>query len=481
MSSSRVARLSSNNPFRTPAVTPNPTGASVTSSSAPSYATLPPIATSSAGGSSASIPPPNYSDISEIGPPSDDEESPELLPELTPRILSPRPPSNGPPPSLPPRNDSQSRPSSTASLSSRASNPPPPSNTPPSLSVDSFPEAVPPPAYSLSPDVGGGELLVQQGPRRPFQRAPEPFLQFPAPEIQEPEQQSQSSRRQPPQFAPPPVPPLGRAPPSPSSERPRSQLSAFAQDFYNAGPTTPSDEQQRQPRYAPPPGAPPPRPRAASTSSGAGSTAPPTSDGRPTTTPTPGHPLLRNGQTLVYPENYSCPKCTPSCCVPYYLLTYLLRFPIRKGHNTGYKNYDPSHPCRKCWDRFSKTFTSILASSPWGGEASASATQSQRGRSFQRPLPAFRPPQARAPPPPPIPGAYPSPTGPPLGMQRCNSRARAMPFGTVPPPGATVVMPGDPRIGGRLCWRCGGRGTTPFLIFDELTCETCGGIGRLIN
>src|SRR5713226_1254379 len=40
----------------------------------------------------------------------------------------------------------------------------------------------------------------------------------------------------------------------------------------------------------------------------------------------------------------------------------------RKGQNTGYKNNDPSHPCRKCWDRFSKLFTSILASSPWSGQ-----------------------------------------------------------------------------------------------------------------
>ena len=56
-----------------------------------------------------------------------------------------------------------------------------------------------------------------------------------------------------------------------------------------------------------------------------------------------------------------------------------------------------------------------------------------------------------------------------------------LPYGAVPPPGAAVVMPGDSRIGGTLCLRCGGRGTTPFLIFDEMPCETCGGIGRLFN
>jgi hypothetical protein len=32
--------------------------------------------------------------------------------------------------------------------------------------------------------------------------------------------------------------------------------------------------------------------------------------GRPTTTPTPGHPLLHNGKLLVYPKGYECNKCT---------------------------------------------------------------------------------------------------------------------------------------------------------------------------
>ena len=155
---------------------------------------------------------------------------------------------------------------------------------------------------------------------------------------------------------------------------------------------------------------------------------------------------------------------------------------MRKGQNTGYKNYDPSHPCRKCWDRFSKPFTSILASSPWGGQGSGAMSQSERGRTFQRPLPAFKPPQVQpprlqVPPPQAMPGSYP-PLSPP-GMPSPTLRVASC--GAVPPPGATVVMPGDPRIGGRLCWRCGGRGVTPFLIFDEITCDTCMGIGRLMN
>jgi hypothetical protein len=174
----------------------------------------------------------------------------------------------------------------------------------------------------------------------------------------------------------------------------------------------------------------------------------------------------------------------PEMYVPYTSLTCSLPilYPLKreKGQNTGYKNNDPSHPCRKCWDRFGKAFTSILASSPWGarGSGPTGQSQSQYGRTFQRPLPTFKPPQAQPPRAQPTPGMYPAVSSP--GMQG-PSRAAAMPFGGVPPPGATVVMPGDPRIGGRLCWRCGGRGVTPFLIFDEMTCETCGGIGRLMN
>ena len=157
------------------------------------------------------------------------------------------------------------------------------------------------------------------------------------------------------------------------------------------------------------------------------------------------------------------------------------------GSNTGYKNNDPSHPCRKCWDRFGKLFSSILASSPWGDRGAAASSQSQHGRTFQRPLPAFKPPQARTvaaqPRQPPPPGGFvppPQRTGPPAQTYGV-APPPVLPYGVAPPPGASVVMPGDSRIGGRRCWRCGGRGTTPFLIFDELPCDTCGGVGRLFD
>lgn len=446
-----ASKLSTRNPFRTPGATPNPTGASA-SSSVPPYSSAVPSVSS----------PPSYSD-----PHSDGEETPEALPDLTPRIPSARPShlsaqstgnstsSFSPPPSLPPR------PSSSTSAPRLSSNRPLIDDDP----TDGIPD-LPPPAYSVSPNVSGGELVVEQGPRRPFQRAPEPFLQL------SPPQNQQRLRSQSPQSAPPP------SPPDSAPARPQSQLSDFARDFYSATPTPPATQQPQQPRFAPPPGPPPPRrPRPASTSSGAGSTAPPVSDGRPTTTPTPGRPLLRNGKTLVYPENYLCPKCT--FLTPSHLPLSDAYPQTRKGQNTGYKSFDPSHPCRKCWDRFGKPFTSILASSPWSGQGSG-PSQSEHGRTFQRPLPAFNPPpQVRPPPPQPMPGMYPPSS--PTGATNPNLRVVPMPDGNMPPVGATVVMPGDPRIGGRLCWRCGGRGVTPFLIFDEETCDTCGGIGRLIN
>jgi hypothetical protein len=38
---------------------------------------------------------------------------------------------------------------------------------------------------------------------------------------------------------------------------------------------------------------------------------PPLNDGKPTMRPSPGHPLIRNGQVLVYPVGYECRKCEP--------------------------------------------------------------------------------------------------------------------------------------------------------------------------
>lgn len=52
---------------------------------------------------------------------------------------------------------------------------------------------------------------------------------------------------------------------------------------------------------------------------------------------------------------------------------------LREGQNTGYKQFDPSHPCRKCWERYGKSWSSPLA------YATNLENQSQI---LQRPLPA---------------------------------------------------------------------------------------------
>ncbi|THH03566.1 hypothetical protein EW146_g10398 [Bondarzewia mesenterica] len=59
--------------------------------------------------------------------------------------------------------------------------------------------------------------------------------------------------------------------------------------------------------------------------------------------------------------------------------------------------------------------------------------------------------------------------------------ARLLRPGVLPPEGATIVRPGDPRLGGRLCWACEGRGYKHFLVFQEGVCEVCHGTGRVFR
>lgn len=96
--------------------------------------------------------------------------------------------------------------------------------------------------------------------------------------------------------------------PSSTSARPPSPVnpssspsSSFARDFYAAGT---GDAAGIPPEFTPPPG-PPPR-LALSTSASAVSNQ---TIGKPTTFPVVGHPLLRDGKLLVYPNNYKCDKC----------------------------------------------------------------------------------------------------------------------------------------------------------------------------
>lgn len=161
------------------------------------------------------------------------------------------------------------------------------------------------------------------------------------------------------------------------------------------------------------------------------------------------------------------------------------------GNNTGFKKSDPSHPCHKCWDRYAKPYAGALVYTPWSNDT---ARPSNSNTTFQRPLPPFRPLKhsrshshvhnrsisdttvVRAHPQTQLQSPYGhslSPVSSPPPQLHVAS-----PY-SLPPPGATIVQPGDPRIGGRICYKCGGRGLVPFFLFDETTCVTCGGVGRI--
>jgi hypothetical protein len=235
-----------------------------------------------------------------------------------------------------------------------------------------------------------------------------------------------------------------------------------------APPSTPAPSRG----YAPPTGLPPPGSAPAGSRYAPPSGRPPTSsarptdsnpgtedDGRPTTSPTQGHPLLRNNRVLVYPKGYTCWKC----------------------NNTGFKSFDPGHPCRKCWERYSKPFEGPIVYAPWS-PSSRSANPSTD--TLQKPLPRFRSPAGNMAPPPTFraPSYYNPPPPAPAPYMGGSILSRASTTVTHrPPPGALVLQAGDPRIGGRLCWRCDGDGTVSFLIFDEETCPVCNGAGRIFN
>lgn len=223
-----------------------------------------------------------------------------------------------------------------------------------------------PPAYTPTADPLIGESSLEVGPRRPFQPAPrqpappqqQQQQQYPAPRWPPPQPQQRQQRDWTPQpqtllgdwlgypgqsqqsqpTRPPPQASVYRStshPPPPRHPHSRSSVeltpepvSDFAREFYAAGAGDASAQAESsssasaasgsRSQYAPPPGAPPvpskgyapppgspPVARPRSSAEGAGVA----DDGRPTKTPTPGHPLLLNGKMLVYPAGYECHKC----------------------------------------------------------------------------------------------------------------------------------------------------------------------------
>ncbi|TRM58211.1 hypothetical protein BD626DRAFT_512555 [Schizophyllum amplum] len=414
---------------------------------------------------------------------------------------------------------------------------PPPPRSPPPPSFMSIDEE--PPEYTPAPDYHQGEETLELGPARPFQRpqptgqsyhgwSPQPRPQntgpylspHPTGPILSPHatgpygslRQSSSLLGQlaavvdraldnistPPgasypgygQHPPPPPGPMRppQPPRPPQASRPHQSQSLhpqqtgtrpqsaggtpqtdFARDFYAAGANGVPAEGDS--------GA-----GSASRSDGAhgGGPAP---DLRPTTTPTPGRPLLREGRVLVYPAGVECRKCD----------------------NTGYKDMDPGRPCGRCWRKYARQYEGPLTYAEFGptGDgrlqrplrppppahpqqppsvrrqhtgAPGAAYRGPHGSLGGRPMPPGRPPMPPGRPPMP-PGRPPMPPGPPHMHRPSYSTGYAR-----APPGTVVYAPGDPRIGGALCWRCGGRGSvTAFFGLDEDTCGACGGIGRVFR
>ncbi|KAJ7090651.1 hypothetical protein C8R44DRAFT_817821 [Mycena epipterygia] len=252
-----------------------------------------------------------------------------------------------------------------------------------------------------------------------------------------------------------------------------THVSDFARDFYATTSVPPgafsdvsgarASSSSGGSRYPPPPahpsqyksspGASPAAARTPSPSSGSGLP----DDGHPIHTPVAGH-LLRDGKMLVYPPHHECSKC----------------------NNTGYKHGDPLHPCSRCWSRYARPYAGALAYAPDSGPGAGAGGSTHASLSFRRPLPRIYGPPPRAGPSP-SPGAQygsqngygPSPNAPPNGPAIYN----ASPNG-YPPPHASYP-PGDPRLGGAPCWRCGGSGTLSFLIFETVGCSVCRGVGRV--
>ncbi|TNY22674.1 hypothetical protein DMC30DRAFT_445004 [Rhodotorula diobovata] len=309
----------------------------------------------------------------------------------------------------------------------------------------------PPPPYEPTPALNQ-EQTLEYGPLRPFQPPPRP-APHQHPHHSGPAGSGSSSSS----WAPPPQP--SPASPGPSLPPPSfpfwngasltpaqtgfSEGNLYSQPFTSGPPQLPVPGAPVSPQhtsaYSPPPHAPPfpstsPRPSEGPPGGGGGPRG-----YEPTETPTPGQPLLNQGRLLVYPSGKEpCWKCQGSGYKPF-------------DPFTGYVGDDPSHPCRKCWQKYGRPYTSAL-------RVSLQNPTSPVPPNYQRPLRLVQTPQTRPAPP------------------QVVMAGRYMPV----QPGALVVRPGDPRMGGVLCRRCGGDGLVAgFLLIDDVTCEVCNGVGRV--
>jgi hypothetical protein len=99
---------------------------------------------------------------------------------------------------------------------------------------------------------------------------------------------------------------------------------------------------------------------------------------------------------------------SPTACIAlpqvHFLVFYILIFPLTRftahhsplasryisGNNTGFKNFNPECPCRRCWYQHARPYAGALIYAPWPNDNNVSSS-SNSGTNFQRPLPTYRP------------------------------------------------------------------------------------------
>ncbi|KAF8596855.1 hypothetical protein BDV93DRAFT_548144 [Ceratobasidium sp. AG-I] len=442
------------------------------------------------GGSSFGSPPastPSAAYAPPSGPPPGHNAS---SPTPAPSHQSPPPSTYAPPPGPPPQSTYAPPPGPPPSRSPAAA--PAPAPRAPSPTPTTADE--PPPPYTPAADVRHGEVPLETGPRRAY-----------APEWHPDGQTWRNRQALSPSSSPPAVTVAttggpGRVPSGPVSAVERqgpSQWDFLAPRWTREGEQPPLANRPVRPSSAAGGGGgsswnaypgqsagggsvnrPPPRHPSGSSGAALGranttaGTVSRVTPGPPTTEPTPGRALLNQGKVLAYPAQYECDSC----------------------HLTGYQAYDPSNPCRRCWSLFAQPYEGALTYAPWDSPEDVTSDQ----QNLQRPLPASSSrPQAR----PqqqstlrPQPSTSTRPTShppnvsyggpgslPPLGWSSSSLRPSAsVSYTGRPPPGSLVVRPGDPRIGGRVCWKCSGEGWQyKTMGLETKTCSACNGLGRL--
>ncbi|PVG00758.1 hypothetical protein CPB86DRAFT_782313 [Serendipita vermifera] len=196
---------------------------------------------------------------------------------------------------------------------------------------------------------------------------------------------------------------------------------------------------------------------------------PPLNDGKPTVRASPGHPLIRNGQVLVYPLGYECRKCFNKGFKPVFASTF-------DATPRALAPGDPSNPCKHCWRHYAQLYTPNLAQQDWTNTVETN---------FQRPISELNiQPQGMIPPVNPVTfnpnnTMRPAMTGPPPMQQQRTGGPPGQVWMQQNGQGRGTFSPGAPRIGGRVCPRCHGTGRIRVFILDAETCGVCRGTGRV--